>query len=136
MTTIEHFHRQLLVNLQQRIVQQPPFNADGASEQDGDFVALLNRLCDDPHASSEGQHLGQYMINTIIARYPHITPMVPRDLFWFFGGDCLHFLGDEEIAIFQQLDEDYHLLLSEHPESVDYTKLRASHFATQPQQIN
>jgi len=30
---------------------------------------------------------------------------VPRDLLWFFGGDCLHFMPDDEIAVFQQLEE-------------------------------
>jgi hypothetical protein len=24
---------------------------------------------------------------------------------WFFGGDCLHFMPDEEIQLYQQLDE-------------------------------
>jgi len=30
---------------------------------------------------------------------------LPRDLLWFFGGDCLHFMPDEEIAFYQALDE-------------------------------
>jgi hypothetical protein len=32
-------------------------------------------------------------------------PILPRDLLWFFGGDCLHYMPDEEIRIFQELDE-------------------------------
>ena len=31
--------------------------------------------------------------------------ILPRDLLWFFGGDCLHYMPDEEISLFQQLDE-------------------------------
>jgi hypothetical protein len=34
--------------------------------------------------------------------------MVPRDLLWFFGGDCLHYMPDEEIGLFQELDERRH----------------------------
>jgi len=30
---------------------------------------------------------------------------VPRDLLWFFGGDCLHYMPDEELQMFQALDE-------------------------------
>jgi len=26
-------------------------------------------------------------------------------LLWFFGGDCLHFMPDEEIELYQTLDE-------------------------------
>jgi hypothetical protein len=26
-------------------------------------------------------------------------------LLWFFGGDCLHYLDDEEIAAYQARDE-------------------------------
>ena len=40
-----------------------------------------------------------------VDRYPQIAHLVPRDLLWFFGGDCLHFMPDEEIALYQALDE-------------------------------
>lgn len=128
MTTDSHlaYHRQLLVALQQTLVKLPPFNAEQPSREDEEFMTVLSRLCEDPRACDDDVHLGQQMINAIVTRYPHITPMVPRDLFWFFGGDCLHFLGDEEIAVFQQLDETYHDLLTQQPDAADYAKLRAS----------
>ncbi|MFP3526579.1 PA2817 family protein, partial [Pantoea sp. SIMBA_072] len=31
--------------------------------------------------------------------------LVPRDLLWFFGGDCLHFMPDSELDLYQQLEE-------------------------------
>ena len=41
----------------------------------------------------------------VVGSYPHLMPLLYRDLLWFFGGDCLHFMPDEEIAVFQRLDE-------------------------------
>lgn len=128
MTTDSHlaYHRQLLIALQQTVAALPPFNAQQPAQEDQDFLALLSRLSEHPRACDEDVPLGEQMINTMVARYPHITPIVPRDLFWFFGGDCLHYLGDEEIAIFQQLDETYHEMVSQNAEATDYAILRAS----------
>ncbi|HAF92443.1 MAG TPA: dehydrogenase [Pseudomonas sp.] len=53
----------------------------------------------------EERHLGQDLICQVFHRYPQIAHLVPRDLLWFFGGDCLHFMPDEEIAQYQLLDE-------------------------------
>ena len=33
-------------------------------------------------------------------------PVIERELFWFFGGECLHYLTDEEITQFQRIDEE------------------------------
>jgi len=65
------------------------------------FDELLAALADSP----EDCHLGQDLICQVFQRYPQIAHLVPRDLLWFFAGDCLHFMPDEEIAIYQELDE-------------------------------
>ncbi|MND35752.1 hypothetical protein D3C76_616250 [compost metagenome] len=66
------------------------------------FDELLNLLPQDPLHS---QYLGQDLICQVIQRYPQIAHLVPRDLLWFFGGDCLHFMPDEELNLYQQLEE-------------------------------
>lgn len=66
------------------------------------FEELMSELPRDPEASL---YLGQDLISQVFHRYPQIAQLVPRDLLWFFGGDCLHFMPDEEIALFQRLDE-------------------------------
>ncbi|MGA6108874.1 PA2817 family protein [Pseudomonas solani] len=66
------------------------------------FEELTSELPRDPEASL---YLGQDLISQVFHRYPQIAHLVPRDLLWFFGGDCLHFMPDEEIALFQRLDE-------------------------------
>lgn len=66
------------------------------------FDELVEQLPQDP---LESQYLGQDILCQIIQRYPQIAHLVPRDLPWFFGGDCLHFMPDEEIALYQALEE-------------------------------
>ena len=53
----------------------------------------------------ESQYLGQDIMCQVIERYPQIAHLVPRDLLWFFGGDCLHFMPDEELDLYQALEE-------------------------------
>lgn len=66
------------------------------------FDELLTQL---PASPDENLYLGQDLICQIIHRYPQIAHLVPRDLLWFFGGDCLHYMPDEELQMFQALDE-------------------------------
>ena len=66
------------------------------------YDELLAELPRDPVSS---QYLGQDLLSQVFHRYPQIAHLVPRDLLWFFGGDCLHFMPDEEIAMYQTLDE-------------------------------
>lgn len=66
------------------------------------FDELLTLLPQDP---LESQYLGQDLICQVIQRYPQIAHLVPRDLLWFFGGDCLHYMPDEELDLYQQLEE-------------------------------
>ncbi|ARU88703.1 PA2817 family protein [Pseudomonas sp. M30-35] len=68
-------------------------------ERYDELTALL------PVETESSLYLGQDLISQIFHRYPQIAHLVPRDLLWFFGGDCLHFMPDEEIEMFQALDE-------------------------------
>jgi hypothetical protein len=66
------------------------------------FDELLASLPIDP---IESQYLGQDILTQVITRYPQIAHLIPRDLLWFFAGDCLHYLSDEEIDLYQTLEE-------------------------------
>lgn len=68
------------------------------------FDELLMSLPDIP----DERHLGQDLICQVFHRYPQVAHLVPRDLLWFFGGDCLHYMPDDEISLFQELDERRH----------------------------
>lgn len=92
--------RGLLVNMGER--EQIP---DDSHTQ---FVQRLDELIMALPDIPEDRHLGQDMICQVFHRYPQIAHQVPRDLLWFFGGDCLHYMPDDEISIYQQLDERRH----------------------------
>lgn len=45
------------------------------------------------------------LVARLFDTYPEFAPTFPRQLLWFLGGDCLHYMADEEIAQYQQLEE-------------------------------
>ncbi|TWI53144.1 hypothetical protein IQ22_02991 [Pseudomonas duriflava] len=69
------------------------------------FDDLLQQLPSNPETN---HYLGQDLIGQVFYRYPQIAHLIPRDLLWFFGGDCLHFMPDEEIELYQALEERRH----------------------------
>ena len=48
---------------------------------------------------------GPQLVSRLFTTYPDFAPTFPRDLLWFLAGECLHYMPDEEIAVYQQLDE-------------------------------
>ena len=40
---------------------------------------------------------GQQWLHRFLTHNPELAPAIHRDLLWFFGGDCLHFMPDDEI---------------------------------------
>jgi len=109
----EH-HLQLILALITAAKQMPRL-ADSAPRDDVDneFLEDLQRLGESKQVDEAFISKGQASLCRIVARYPELTPLAHRDLFWLFGGDCLHFMPDEEIAIYQRLDERRHSLESE-----------------------
>jgi len=97
------FHLNLLNTFIGQLKQQPPFCIDNIDSDDKSFLLELSQL--PKVGGSELLIQGQQLFCRIVAAYPHLMPLVPRDLLWFFGGDCLHYMPDEEISVFQQLDE-------------------------------
>jgi hypothetical protein len=56
---------------------------------------------DDARIMDEGPALIARMLTTA----PQLAEVFPRDLLWYLGGDCLHFMPDHEIEGFARLDE-------------------------------
>jgi hypothetical protein len=119
------YHHNLLEALYQLCQKQLPFCDERANEVDIEFLETLKAVSEASSPDDTFQQQGQSIICRIVAQYPHITPSVNRDLFWFFGGECLHFMADEELALYQQLDERLH---EDGGESLDYTEVKASIF--------
>jgi hypothetical protein len=68
---------------------------------------------------------GPGLVSRLFTTYPDFAPSFPRDLLWFFGGDCLHFMPDPEIAVYQQLD-DMRVEACERGETLDLRAARSS----------
>lgn len=41
----------------------------------------------------------------LFTHFGELTPLFPRDVLYFLGGECLHYMPDEEINAYQELDE-------------------------------
>jgi len=111
-TQYKDFHLKLLRDFIHQAQQQPPFIDDQCPREDLEFLQALEAL---PGAQSQADfpQQGQQLMCRVVAAYPQLMPLLHRDLLWFFGGDCLHYMPDEEIARFQELDERRHQALAE-----------------------
>ena len=70
------------------------------------FLQRFDQLAADLREQQpDASHDGQDLIVQVFHRYPQIAHLVPRDLLWFFAGDCLHYMPDDEIDLYQRLDE-------------------------------
>jgi len=99
-------HVTLLNEFKKLCEQEYPFNDKPLKDEDHTvFLETLSTLCALKKYSDGTNEKGQWLISRIVSAYSHLMPEVPRDLLWFFGGDCLHYMPDEEIAFYQQLDE-------------------------------
>jgi hypothetical protein len=120
------YHLNLLSAFIRHAQSLAPFNQDNCSEEDRAFfeaLQLLSTSSSEPHFLSEGQDI----MCSIVSRYPHLMPLLYRDLLWFFGGDCLHYMPDDEILKFQRLDELRHAA-SGNGELFSYENMRAQIF--------
>jgi hypothetical protein len=100
------FHIDLMKQSYNQLIQFIPFTHDPLSAEDAEFLTLYERTLE-AMEQQEGAYseLGQELAGQWIRRYPELAPILPRDLLWFFGGECLHFMPDDEIQQFQALDE-------------------------------
>ncbi len=48
---------------------------------------------------------GPNLVSRLFTTYPDFAPGFPRELLWFLAGDCLHFMPDDEIELFQRMEE-------------------------------
>ncbi len=100
------YHLALLTSLYDTLRAQSVLLAQVPEESSILFLERFEELVTQLEAGDQDAlYNGQDIICQIISRYPQIAHMIPRDLLWYFGGDCLHFMPDEEIAQYQLLDE-------------------------------
>ena len=106
MNQYHSFHIQLLEQTYNQLLSYYPFNVEDLPLQEQEFLDSYLSLIEQCKNFSENYiENGQVFCTSWIRAYSELTPLLPRDLLWFFGGDCLHYMPDEEIQQFQRLDE-------------------------------
>ncbi len=89
-----------ITTLQQGIAQAIPEDESGTALKE-QFQVTINAL----ESGAEYSFAAEDLLTTLITHYPNLTPAIPRELLWAIGGSCLHYLGDEEIEQFSQIEE-------------------------------
>lgn len=70
------------------------------------LLARLERLIDQLAAADDDyEQSGREVLAALNTQYPGLWATVDRELLWYFGGECLHYLSDEEIADFQARED-------------------------------
>jgi len=100
------YHLALLNSLYDTLRAQAVLMAQVPEESSILFLERFEELIAQLEAGDQDAlYAGQEILCQVISRYPQVAHMIPRDLLWYFGGDCLHYMPDEEIAQYQLLDE-------------------------------
>ena len=100
------YHLALLTSLYDTLRAQSVLMAQVPEESNLLFLERFEELIAQLEAGDQDAlYSGQDVICQVITRYPQVAHLIPRDLLWYFGGDCLHYMPDEEIAQYQLLDE-------------------------------
>lgn len=100
------YHFALLMSLYDTLRAESVLMTQTPEESNILFLERFEELITQLEAGDQDAlYSGQEILCQIISRYPQVAHMIPRDLLWYFGGDCLHYMPDEEIAQYQLLDE-------------------------------
>ncbi|OUS36944.1 hypothetical protein A9R00_11295 [Oleispira antarctica] len=102
------YHVELLNQLALQLAKLE--NADQEYNQENTILQQLGQLIESLKDSSAQQYdsavfEGQQWFYRFLTHNPELAPAIHRDLLWFFGGECLHFMPDEEIEKYQMLDD-------------------------------
>jgi hypothetical protein len=98
--------------------QAPTSDEETFKEQ---LQALINALESD---SLQATYDGQDWLTRLFRNFPNLAPRMGREVLWYFGGDALHFMPDEEISKFQQLED----AMQEGGEGFDYLAAKKAIF--------
>ncbi len=69
----------------------------------GELAAQFDDLVTAPHTFLDE---GPAVVARMMTTTPQLAEHFPRELLWYLGGECLHFMPDEEIDQLTALDEE------------------------------
>lgn len=115
----------LLKDFMSLLQQGFPFNQESIAEDDQSFLDQLTSIINGLESGDDNAlYDGQSWITRLFRNYPAFAPHMGREVLWYFGGEALHLMPDEEIAKFQQLEN----ALAEADENFDYLKAKQDIF--------
>lgn len=108
-------HNDFILNafneLKTRVVDHFPFNHSPLNEEESDFFEKFDRLLSNIQQNDvDYSFQAQDLLAQFIRCYANLVPLIKRELLWFIGGECLHYLGDDEVSFFQDLEEQLYQL--------------------------
>lgn len=81
---------------------------DELNMPDDETLNQLQQLLEDFEQNKDSAILdAQQWLAKIFNFYPQFAPIIPRALLWFVGGECLHYLTDEELLAFEELQTSH-----------------------------
>lgn len=102
-------------DLRSRMTEHAPFDQTDLAEEEIDFLEKWDGLTQLIQDSNHNYTFdAQDILSRFIRCYANLVPLIKRELLWFVGGECLHFLGDEEITMYQHLEERLYELDNQH----------------------
>lgn len=128
MTSYQIHHLNFLKIAYNNFINRDPFKSETPTQDDLDFIEEFQQLIENFESQETGIYeQGADFIDKAFRRYPELAHLIARDLLWFFGGNNLHNMTDDEIQKFQQLDE-MRFEAEENDEEFDYINKRAGLF--------
>lgn len=104
-------------DLKARLMEHAPFNQSPLRTEESDFFEKFDQLLLDIRQQEVSYSFqAQDILAHIIRCYANLVPLIKRELLWFVGGECLHYLGDEEVDFFQELEDHLYQIEQLHGE--------------------
>ena len=124
MTTYHQFHLNLLKLGYNNLIRQLPDEATEGyiPELEGLLELYRDAITQFEAQDPQAYQTGQTLMTRLVSMLPQYMPLMARDLLWMFGGDCIHYLSDQEIEQYQRLDEAR--FEAENQGEYDYLQLR------------
>ena len=128
MTSYQLHHLNFLKIAYNNFIKQEPFTLEDMSAEEEQFILDFQQLIKDFEEGSEHVYQdGEIFLDRAFRMFPHLVHLIARDLLWYFGGNCLHNMPDDEIQKFQRLDE-LRFEAEDKGEEFDYLNSRANVF--------
>lgn len=119
--SVFNYQQNLIKELIQALAKQAPFTQADINPQAQEYLQQLDLLSQIQTPGENYDTLGIELLSRLVRAYPHLVHLAHRDLFWLFGRDCLHFLDDKEIDIYQRIEEERY----QHQPELSFEQARA-----------